>query len=212
GWLGAFGAGVGRSEMAAVWATGELWLRVPETIRIDLEGELPPGVTAKDLGLWLLKILGPEAGIYRAVEIGGPGLHTLSVESRMVLPNLLAESGVKSAYLEPDETVFRWLAERLATRGRTVETWVERLAAGALYPDPDAVYLERHVVNLSALEPLVAAPHNPANAVPLSQVAGVHVDQAFLGTCTNGRLEDLAAAAAVLRGPDGAWPRARGWW
>ena len=111
GWLGAFGAGIGRSEMAAIWATGELWLRVPETIRVDLEGELPPGVTSKDLGLWLLKLLGPEAGIYRALEFGGPGLRTLSIESRMVLPNLMAESGAKSAYLEPDAAVFEWLAK-----------------------------------------------------------------------------------------------------
>lgn len=242
GWLGAFGAGVGRSEMAAIWATGELWLRVPETIRIELRGELPPGVTAKDLGLWVLKLLGPEAGIYRALEFGGPGLHTLSIESRMVLPNLMAESGVKSAYLEPDEAVFAWLAERLAARGcppgvstpgsasesrlKPAENthdigpagfnrlppaaaaawrdhWRDHLAAAALYPDPDARYLKRHIINLSALEPMVAAPHNPANAVPLSQVAGTRIDQAFLGTCTNGRLEDLAAAAAVLRRPDG---------
>ncbi len=198
GWLGAFGAGVGRSEMAAIWATGELWLRVPETIRIELTGELPPGVTAKDLGLWVLKLLGPEAGIYRALEFGGPGLHTLSIESRMVLPNLMAESGVKSAYLEPDEAVFAWLAER---RAEPSGSWQPE--ESALYPDPDARYLERHVVDLSALEPMVAAPHNPANAVPLSQVAGTRIDQAFLGTCTNGRLEDLAAAAAVLRRPDG---------
>ncbi len=116
GWLGAFGAGIGRSEMAAIWATGELWLRVPETIRVDFDGELPPGVTSKDLGLWVLKILGPEAGIYRALEFGGPGLGTLSIESRMVLPNLMAESGVKSAYLEPDAAVFEWLAQRIARR------------------------------------------------------------------------------------------------
>ncbi len=225
GWLGAFGAGIGRSEMAAVWATGELWLRVPETIRIELIGALPDGVTAKDLGLWVLKLLGPEAGIYRALEFGGPGLRTLSIESRMVLPNLMAESGVKSAYLEPDDAVFAWLAGRLVARrnahpagerGPSVHSslqeddrdaaraaWFAHLAAGALYPDPDASYLERHVINLSDLEPIVAVPHSPAQAVPLSQVAGVRIDQAFLGTCTNGRLEDLAAAAAVLRAPDG---------
>ena len=215
GWLGAFGAGIGRSEMAAIWATGELWLRVPETIRVDFEGELPPGVTSKDLGLWVLKVLGPEAGIYRALEFGGPGLHTLSIESRMVLPNLMAESGAKSAYLEPDAAVFEWLAQRLAAKDtmngtRTsaenadgVLAWTERLAAGALYPDPDAIYLERHTIDLSELEPIVAAPHNPAKATPLSQVLGTHIDQAFLGTCTNGRLEDLAAAAAILREPDG---------
>ena len=116
GWLGAFGAGVGRSEMAAIWATGELWLRVPETIRIDLIGALPPGVTAKDLSLWVLRQLGPDAGIYTALEFGGPGLASLSLESRMVIPNMMAEAGAKNAYLEPDDAVFDWLAQRLAAR------------------------------------------------------------------------------------------------
>ena len=110
GWLGAYGAGVGRSEMAAIWATGELWLRVPETIRIDLVGALPAGVTAKDLSLWVLRQLGPDAGIYTALEFGGPGLASLSLESRMVIPNMMAEAGVKNAYLEPDDAVFDWLA------------------------------------------------------------------------------------------------------
>ena len=213
GWLGAFGAGVGRSEMAAIWATGELWLRVPETIRIDLIGALPPGVTAKDLSLWVLRQLGPDAGIYTALEFGGPGLASLSLESRMVIPNMMAESGAKNAYLAPDDAVFDWLAQtRCAAsqrhRRRLDGARLHESAArtqGALYPDPDATYPARlQPLDLAALEPLVARPHNPANVVPLSQVSGVHVDQAFLGTCTNGRLEDLAAAAAVLRGADGA--------
>ena len=205
GWLGAYGAGVGRSEMAAIWATGELWLRVPETIRIDLIGALPPGVTAKDLSLWVLRQLGPDAGIYTALEFGGPGLASLSLESRMVIPNMMAEAGAKNAYLEPDDTVFGWLARRAAARtGESEAGCWERIAQGALYPDPDATYQTRYTLDMSALEPLVARPHNPANVVPLSQVSGVHVDQAFLGTCTNGRLEDLAAAAAVLREADGA--------
>ena len=226
GWLGAYGAGVGRSEMAAIWATGELWLRVPETIRIDLVGALPPGVTAKDLSLWVLRQLGPDAGIYTALEFGGPGLASLSLESRMVIPNMMAEAGAKNAYLEPDDAVFDWLAERLAARspddasglasagfnrlspasdgGFNRRAMATHVAAGALYPDPDATYQARYTLDLSALEPLVARPHNPANVVPLSQVSGVHVDQAFLGTCTNGRLEDLAAAAAVFREADGS--------
>ena len=230
GWLGAYGAGVGRSEMAAIWAIGELWLRVPETIRIDLIGALPEGATAKDLSLWVLRQLGPDAGIYTALEFGGPGLASLSLESRMVIPNMMAEAGAKNAYLEPDDAVFDWLAQRLAARSPGVEATgsanasrlkpaeeavdpasagfnrraaAERLAAGALYPDPDAPYQARYTLDLSVLEPLVARPHNPANVMPLSQVGGVHVDQAFLGTCTNGRLEDLAAAAAVLRNADG---------
>jgi 3-isopropylmalate/(R)-2-methylmalate dehydratase large subunit len=204
GWLGAFGAGIGRSEVAALWATGELWLRVPETIRVDLTGSLRPGVTAKDLSMWVLRLLGPEAGIYRALEFGGPGLASLSVESRMVIPNTMAESGAKNAYLEPDAAVFDWLAPRLARRtGESIAACRDRIASLALWPDPDAIYLERHTVDLSMLEPVIAVPHNPADVVPLSEVAGRHVDQAFIGTCTNGRIEDLAAAAAALRDPDG---------
>lgn len=204
GWLGAFGAGIGRSEAAALWATGVLWLRVPETIRVDLAGALRPGVTAKDLGLWLLQLLGPDAGLYRAIEIGGSGLASLSIDSRMVIPNLLAESGAKSAYLEPDDAVFEWLADRLSRRqGGLPEKHRDALAAGALHPDGDAPYVERHDVDLYSIEPAVALPHSPASVVPLSHAAGAAVQQAFIGTCTNGRLEDLAAAAGVLRGPDG---------
>ncbi len=222
GWLGAFGAGVGRSEMAAIWATGQLWLRVPETIRIDLAGELPPGITAKDLSLTVLKLLGEDAGIYRAIEFGGPGLASLSLESRMVLPNMMAEGGAKSAYLPPDGAVFGWLAERVVRRGKweelggtqgnwqelrgTRKGWeglVQGMRAMALYPDADAEYIARYEIDLSALEPVVARPHHPSNVAPLSAVVGIKVDQAFLGTCTNGRLEDLAEAAAVLRGADG---------
>lgn len=204
GWLGAFGAGVGRSEVAALWATGELWLRTPETIRVELTGRLRPGVTAKDLGLWLLKILGPEAGIYRAVEIGGPGVGGLSIESRMLLPNLLAESGAKNVYLTPDAAVFDWLAPRLARRtGGALEPCRRRIAAGAIYPDGDAQYEQEHFIDLAGLEPMVALPHHPARLAPLSEAAGVPVQLAFIGTCTNGRLEDLAAAAGVLRGADG---------
>ena len=205
GWLGAFGAGIGRSEVAALWATGELWLRVPETIRVDLTGSLPPGVTAKDLGLWLLTVLGPEAGIYRAVEIGGPGLRTLSVESRMVLPNLLAESGAKNAYHGAGRGGVRLAGPAPGRENRRGFGGLPaaRCRPVRIYPDRDAVYEQAHLVDLGRLEPLVAAPHNPANVVPLSQVAGTPVQQAFIGTCTNGRLEDLAAAAAVLRAPGG---------
>jgi homoaconitate hydratase family protein/3-isopropylmalate dehydratase small subunit len=200
GWLGAFGAGIGRSEAAALWATGELWLRVPETIRIALTGMLPEGVTTKDLSIWLLRTLGREAGIYRALEFGGPGLARLSVESRMVLPNMMAESGAKSAYVTPDPGLFEWLAPRWAVRsGHSKEECLERLAEEALYPDADAPYVLTMEVDLGTLEPIVSCPHDPADGVPLSEVAGTPVHQAFIGTCTNGRLEDLAEAAAVLR-------------
>jgi 3-isopropylmalate/(R)-2-methylmalate dehydratase large subunit len=204
GWLGAFGAGIGRSEVAALWATGELWLRVPETIRVELHGALPEGVTTKDLSIWLLQALGQEAGIYRALEFGGPALSGLSLESRMVLPNMMAESGAKSAYLRPDGRVLEWVARRLAARsGLPLHACLDRVSAEALYPDPDAEYTATVEVTLDSLEPLVACPHSPANGVPLSLVAGTPIQQAFIGTCTNGRLEDLAEAAVVLRGSNG---------
>lgn len=188
GWLGAFGAGVGRSEMAAIWATGELWLRVPESILIVVDGELPPGVTTKDLCLKIIGDLGADGGLYLSVEFTGRTLETLSFDSRMVIPNMMAEFGAKNAYLAPDDRLIEWL------RGKASRDFTP------LYPDPDASYLAVHHFDASTLEPMVARPHTVDNVVPISEVAGTPVQQAFLGTCTNGRLEDLAAAAEVLRG------------
>ncbi len=201
GWMGAFGAGVGRSEVAALWATGELWLRVPESIRIVLEGSLPLGVTAKDFALRVIGDLGADGGIYQSIEFSGSGIEAMSVESRMVLPNMMAEMGAKNAYVPPDAVVFDWLAPRLARRtGRPVEECRAQIEAGALYPDPDAEYVAEYRYNAAELEPYVACPHTVDNVVPLSEVAGTRVQQAFLGTCTNGRLEDIALAAKVVRG------------
>jgi 3-isopropylmalate/(R)-2-methylmalate dehydratase large subunit len=193
GWLGAFGAGVGRSEVAVLWDTGRLWLRVPESLRINLYGEIPPGVTAKDLCLEISKNLGADGGLYYSLEFAGPGVSKLSLESRMVIPNTMAEIGVKNAYLPPDQAVFDFLAQRTAIPREQIE-------AQAIYPDEGATYAAEYDLNLDRLEPLVACPHSVDNVQPLSTIAGQHVDMAFIGTCTNGRLEDLAAAAQVLRG------------
>jgi len=195
GWLGAFGAGVGRSEVAALWATGELWLRVPEAMQIELVGALPPHVTTKDFCLKLIGDLGQDGGLYASVEFTGAGVSGLSLESRMVIPNMLAEFGAKNAYMAPDDAVFDWLDARLARRGLEPNS-----RRDALYPDADAAYQSRHRYDLSALEPMVARPHRVDNTVPVSELKGTRVQQAFLGTCTNGRLEDLVAAADVLRG------------
>ncbi len=215
GWLGAFGAGIGRSEVAALWATGELWLRVPESMRIVLEGELPPGVTAKDFALRIIGDLGADGGLYRSVEFSGSGIAAMGLESRMVLPNMMAEFGVKNAYVPPDEKTYGYLAKRLATRYAIGDREMDRserdgpstprslladLKALALFPDPDATYVATHVYRAQELEPYIACPHSVDNVVPLSAVAGTRVDQAFLGTCTNGRLEDIAAAVEVIRG------------
>jgi 3-isopropylmalate/(R)-2-methylmalate dehydratase large subunit len=188
GWLGAFGAGVGRSEVAALWATGELWLRVPESMKVIVTGEWRAGVTAKDFCLKLIGDLGVEGGIYMSVEFHGEAISALSLDSRAVIPNMMAEFGAKTAYLPPDQAIFDYLAPR-ARRPYT-----------PVYPDPDAEYVAVHHYDVTHLEPMIACPDSPDNVKPLSAVAGTPVQQAFIGTCTNGRLEDLAAAAAVLRG------------
>ncbi|MCL4395714.1 MAG: aconitase/3-isopropylmalate dehydratase large subunit family protein, partial [Chloroflexi bacterium] len=201
GWMGAFGAGIGRSEMAAIWATGELWLRVPESIQILVDGELPPGVTSKDLCLKIIGDLGADGGLYASVEIGGSTITALSLESRMMIPNMMAEFGVKNAYLPPDRSVFQWLAPRLAKRVTADLSECElHIANAALYPDPDARYAATHHYDAGRLEPFVACPHRVDNVKPLSQVRGTRVQQAFIGTCTNGRIEDLEAAAKILSG------------
>lgn len=202
GWLGAFGAGIGRTEVAAVWATGEIWMRVPETMRVGLSGRLRKGVSTKDFCLKLIGDFGQDGGLYRAIEFAGPALANLSLDSRMVIPNMMAEFGAKTAYLPADDLVFDYLAER-ATRwnpGESPATLRTRIAAGAQVPDPDANYALTAHYDLGDLEPMIAKPHRVDNVVPLSQVAGTRVHQAWIGTCTNGRLEDIAAACDVLQG------------
>ena len=193
GWMGALGAGVGRSEVACLWATGELWLRVPESLQVTIDGPVPPAVTGKDIALHLLSRLGADGGLYRSVEFAGDGLATLSLESRMSLANMMAEMGVKSTYLPPDRPVFDFLA---AASGRSAE----ELARTALYPDPGAAYGMRVSVDASELRPMVARPHRVDDVVAVDELGAVRVDQAFIGTCTNGRLEDLQAVHRVLRG------------
>ena len=224
GWMGAFGAGIGRSEVAALWATGELWLRVPESIKVTLDGELPPGVTSKDFCLRLIGDLGADGGLYASVEFHGSGIHAMSVASRMVIPNMMAEFGAKNAYLPPDEKVFEYLAPRVAKRlengdlrlandgGRTTEdgnlqspiadlqSIVSNLQSHSIYADPDATYRTEVHYDASTLEPMIAKPHRVDNVVPLSAVKGTRIQQAFLGTCTNGRLEDIVAACEVVKG------------
>lgn len=201
GWLGAFGMGVGRTEMASLWATGELWLRVPETLRIVLTGKLARGVTAKDVALRLIGMKGADGGAYRAVEFAGDLLSTLSLDERGVLPNMMAEFGAMSAYLPPDQMVFDAI-NAIRARKRAAGLAEDRYFRPytPLYPDADAVYDEDMALDAAGLQPQIALPHSPGNTVDLSEAVGTPVQQAFIGTCTNGRYEDLAAAAEVLRG------------
>lgn len=188
GWMGAFGMGVGRTEMAALWATGQLWLRVPDAMRVTLNGRLPFGVTPKDIALRLIGDRQADGGQYRSIEFTGDTLDTFTLDDRGVLPNMMAEFGAMSGYLPPNQLVFDALEVR-RTRDYT-----------PVYPDADAVYADEYALDVTTLEPMIALPHSPDNVVPLSEAAGQPVQQAFLGTCTNGRYEDLEAAAAVLKG------------
>jgi homoaconitate hydratase family protein len=188
GALGAFAAGIGRTETACTWATDEIWLRVPETMRIDLTGRFGPGVSAKDLSLKLIGDHGAEMANYKAVEFDGPAAGDFSVGARLTLANMSAEMGAKNGYFAPDEKARKWLEGR--ARGP-----FESLAS-----DPDAPYESVLACDLGALEPQVALPHTVDNVKPVTEVAGKPVDQILIGTCTNGRLEDLKAAAAILKG------------
>ncbi len=206
GWLGAFGAGIGRSEVAALWATGELWLRVPESVLIILEGELPKGVTAKDFALRIIGDWGADGGLYASIEFSGSGIEALSVDSRMALANMMAEFGAKSSYIRPDgrtrdylDAVLERRAARSEAAGRLGSPPL-RAASTQLFPDEGAAYSATYRYDADELEPTVSCPHTVDNVAPLSAVAGTVVQQAFIGTCTNGRLEDIAEAAEVVRG------------
>ncbi len=206
GWLGAFGAGVGRTEVAALWATGELWLRVPESMKIVVTGEPGRGITAKDLCLHIIGQLGAEGGLYMSVELSGPAIEQMSLESRMVIPNMMAEFGAKNAYLAPDEAVFDYLAKRKAGKLQTTNSKSQirdlksEIKSLALYPDDGATYAAAHTFDASAIGLTVSCPHTVDSTQPLSAVRGTRIHQAFIGTCTNGRVEDLAAAAEIVRG------------
>jgi homoaconitase/3-isopropylmalate dehydratase large subunit len=161
---------------------------VPTTFRLELSGRLPELVTAKDVMLYLIGKLGADGALYRSVEFAGPLVEGLPMSERLVLTNMVAEMGAKNGYIAPDEATFSYLSDRTE---REFEP---------LFPDSGAAYEEALKFDLSGLEPQVACPHTVDNVVPLSQVAGKRVDQVLLGTCTNGRLEDLRLALEAMDG------------
>jgi 3-isopropylmalate/(R)-2-methylmalate dehydratase large subunit len=190
---GAFGAymfGVGATEMAGVLATGEIWLKVPETIRIEWTGRLGRGVAAKDMMLFLCARLGMDGGRYQAVEYAGEAVRALPMQERMTLSNMAAELGAQTGLIEADATTAAFLrAAGVASSG-----------APQWRGDDDALPAEHHAFDASALAPQVAAPHSPANAAAIEEHAGVKIDIAYIGACTGAKLEDLRMAAVVLRG------------
>lgn len=187
GAYGAFSAGIGRTEMASIWATDEIWLRVPETLRIEFRGEFPAGVSAKDAILKVIGDNGADRANYEAVEFAGPSASKFSLASRMVLSNMAAEMGAKNGYFEPDELTLEWLKARARADFEIVRS------------DPGAAYEAVLQYDLSGLEPQIACPHTVDNVKPVREVEGRPFHQALIGTCTNGRLEDLEIAARILK-------------
>ena len=190
GAFGAFATGIGATEMAGVWTEGTLWFKVPSTMRIEVDGEFRPWISAKDLILHIIGMLGADGADYRAVEFDGPAIRRMTVASRMVLANLAMEMGAKVAFTPVDDVLLDYL------RPRTSEK-LEAISA-----DPDAHY--ERVITLDAgedlWEPQVACPHQVDHVQPLSAFGDVPVHQAVLGSCTNGRLEDLEVAARIVAG------------
>ena len=188
GALGAFSTGIGSTDLAAALATGELWFKVPETMLFRLSGKLGKGVYAKDVILEIIRRIGVDGALYKTMEFTGELIEALSVESRMTICNMAIEAGGKSGIINPDQKTTDYV------KARTDEPF-------EIYQsDPDAEYCQIIEIDVSNLEPLVAFPHLPSNGQPVSQIPDIPVDQAYLGSCTNGRIEDLRVAAEILKG------------
>ncbi len=190
GALAAFATGVGSTEAAYAILTGKLWFKVPEPLHVRLEGTLPSYVNGKDVVLSILGVLGQEGANYRALEFGGPGLRALSMSDRFTIANMSVECGAKNAVFPIDDITVNYLEE----------FGILPNSSSLSYLKPYEVESPHLTLNLDALEPMVAKPHSPANVVPVSDVEGVRVDTAFIGSCTNGRYEDLLIAAKILKG------------
>ena len=188
GAFGAFATGIGSTEMAAVFVTGKLWFRVPEVIKVNVTGKLQKLVTPKDLTLNIVGKIGADGAIYKGLEFSGSTIRDMSVDGRMVLCNMAVEMGAKAGIIEPDEKTLDYVKARTDKTIKPVKS------------DPDAAYEKVLDVDVSDLEPQVAVPHSVDNVKQVSEVEDIEVDQAFIGSCTNGRLEDLRSAARVLKG------------
>ncbi|MGA2173199.1 MAG: 3-isopropylmalate dehydratase large subunit [Sedimentisphaerales bacterium] len=192
GAFAAFGTGVGSTDLAAAIATGELWFRVPESEKIVLNGKLSKGVYSKDVILAVIARVGVDGALYRAMEFVGPALKEMSMEARMTMTNMAIEAGAKNGVIGFDSVTKKYLAKRL--KGKTTYKVFES--------DADAEYVATEEFDCAKIEPMVAMPHLPSNAVPISECKGRPMDQAYIGSCTNGRIEDLRIAAKILKGKE----------
>lgn len=196
GALGAFSTGVGSTDLAAAIYSGELWFKVPESVKFVLSGSLPEGVFSKDIILEIIHRIGVDGALYKAMEFTGPVIDGLSVEARFTITNMAIEAGGKSGIINPDEKTLKYVRER-TDKEFTVYT-----------SDDDADYSEIIEINCSELEPVVAFPHLPSNVRKAKDARDVAIDQVYIGSCTNGRIEDLRIAAEIIKGKKVAqWTR-----
>ena len=188
GAFGAFSTGIGATEMACIWATGKLWMKVPETIKMIINGKPGKMVMSKDIILHIIGEIKSDGANYKAIEFYGETIKNMSIASRMTISNQSMEAGAKAAIIPPDEKTFEYLKERVKGEIKPV------------YADEDANYEDVMEFDVTDLEPQVACPHTVDNVKPVSEVAGISINQAVLGSCTNGRLEDIEVAARILEG------------
>ena len=188
GALGAFSTGVGSTDLGAIMATGNTWVKVPATIKLVYEGNLRPWTGGKDLILYTLSLLGVSGGVYHALEFTGEVIKQLSMAQRFTMANMAVETGAKNGIFEPDDITKAYMKGRSDRQGNL------------FLSDPEARYDQEIKIVVDNLEPQVALPHSPDNVKPISEVGSVSLDQVFLGSCTNGRLDDLRDAAGLLEG------------
>ncbi|MEW6048255.1 MAG: 3-isopropylmalate dehydratase large subunit [Bacillota bacterium] len=188
GAVGCFATGVGSTDLAYAMATGETWLKVPETMKFVYYGRVQPWVSGKDLILYTIGRISCDGATYKAMEFTGEALASLGMDTRLAMANMAIEAGGKNGIFNPDERMLRYVAERAARPYTPVSS------------DPGAEYAEVYEFDASSIEPQIALPWSPDNVRPISQVDSVRIDQVFIGSCTNGRLEDLRMAARILRG------------
>jgi 3-isopropylmalate/(R)-2-methylmalate dehydratase large subunit len=202
GALGAFSTGVGSTDLAGVWATGRCWFRVPETIKFVCSGKLKPWVGGKDIILYIIGDIGVDGALYKTMEFSGTAIRELSMDDRFTMCNMAIEAGAKNGIIEPDETTIAYLKEvkRRNPQSRLSHTELRLRNFSHLNSDQDAHYNEIREYTLHTLEPQVAAPHLPSNVQPVGTLKRVKIDQALIGSCTNGRISDLRIAAQILKG------------
>ncbi|ACD66117.1 MAG TPA: 3-isopropylmalate dehydratase large subunit [Sulfurihydrogenibium sp.] len=187
GGIGAFSTGVGSTDIAYIWATGETWLRVPESMKFVFYNKPQKWVGGKDFVLTVIGKIGVDGALYKAMEYQGEAIRALDIDNRLTIANMAIEAGGKSGIIEPDEKTVDWVRKRTNREFKLYKS------------DPDAKYCCEYEFDASKIEPVVACPSLPSNVKPVSEVAGTHIDQVFIGSCTNGRLSDLRIAAAILK-------------